>query len=262
MPPAQSLIAKTPAGVLLDIDGVICVGARPIAGSIEAVRRLRERDIPVRFVTNTTRRPRRRILEDLRRLPLEIADGEIFTPARIARDLLTERGLAPLLIVHPDLGEDFTGLPQQGQTAVVVGDAGEAFSYQSLNGAFRALLHGAEFFALANNRNFLDSDGDLSLDAGPFVAALEFASGKKPLVLGKPAPAFFKLAVESMGLDMEDVAMIGDDAESDVGGAMAAGLMGVLVRTGKYRPGQEERLAEPPTSIEDDLSAAVAKLFG
>ncbi|PNG25175.1 TIGR01458 family HAD-type hydrolase [Methylocella silvestris] len=251
-----------PAGVLLDIDGVICVGAHPIPGSVEAVRRLRERNIPVRFVTNTTRRPRRRILEDLRRLPLEIADSEIFTPARIACDLLAERGLAPLLIVHPDLGEDFSGLPQQGPTAVVVGDAGEAFSYQALNGAFRALAHGAEFFALANNRNFLDSDGDLSLDAGPFVAALEYASGKKPLVLGKPSPAFFKLAVESMGLDMEDVAMIGDDAESDVGGAMAAGLKGVLVRTGKYRPGQEDRLAAPPTSIEDDLSAAVAKLFG
>jgi ribonucleotide monophosphatase NagD (HAD superfamily) len=82
-----------------------------------------------------------------------------------------------------------------------------------LNQAYRKILHGAEFLALAKNRNFLDHDGELSLDADPFVAGLEYASGKVATVLGKPAPAFFKIAVGSMVSGAEDSAMIGDDAE-------------------------------------------------
>lgn len=115
---------------------------------------------------------------------------------------------------------------------------------------------------MAKNRNFLDHDGELSLDAGPFVAALEYASGREATVFGKPAAMFFKLAVESLRCAPEEVAMIGDDVEADVGGAMAAGLMGVLVRTGKYRPGQEAHLVERPTLVAKNLKVAVDLLLG
>jgi ribonucleotide monophosphatase NagD (HAD superfamily) len=114
---------------------------------------------------------------------------------------------------------------------------------------------------LAKNRGFLDHDGDMSLDAGPFVAALEYASRREATVLGKPSPTFFNLAAEGLHCAPENVVMIGDDAEADVGGAMAAGLMGVLVQTGKYRPGQEADLPERPTLVAKDLSAAVDLLL-
>ena len=150
-----------------------------------------------------------------------------------------------------------------GGEAVVVGDAGAFFTYDLLNQAYRKIIHGAEFLALAKNRNFLDRDDELSLDAGPFVAGLEYASGKMATVLGKPAPAFFKLAVESMACRPGDVVMIGDDAEADVGGAMAAGLQGILVQTGKYRPGQETKLfPNGRPMLLQNLSAAVELLFG
>jgi ribonucleotide monophosphatase NagD (HAD superfamily) len=93
------------------------------------------------------------------------------------------------------------------------------------------------------------------------VAALEYASGREATVLGKPSLAFFTLAVEGLHCVPEDVAMIGDDAEADVGGAMAAGLMGILVKTGKYRPGQEAHLLEPPTLVAENLKAAVDLLL-
>jgi HAD superfamily hydrolase (TIGR01458 family) len=257
--------------VLLDIEGVICVGDTALPGSLDAVRRLRQAGIPHKFITNTTRRPRRLIVEDLERLGLAVANDDVFTPGIAARDLLASQNLTPLLIVHPNLREDFGGLPisggaaastDSGFDAVVVGDAGVFFTYELLNRAYRMLVGGADFFALAKNRNFLDRDGELSLDAGPFVAALEYGSGKTATVLGKPSPAFFKLAIESLGCSASDVAMIGDDAEADVGGAMAAGLKGVLVRTGKYRPAQVTHLAVPPTFVADDLEAAVERLFG
>jgi HAD superfamily hydrolase (TIGR01458 family) len=144
------------------------------------------------------------------------------TSTRLPRSL-AQRKLTPFLVVHPDLREDFSGLATDGEEAVVVGDAGEFFTYDLLNRAYRKIHHGAEFFALAKNRNFLDHDSELSLDAGPFVMGLEYASGRRATVLGKPSPTFFKLAVEGLSCAAEDVVMIGDDAEADVGGAMAAG---------------------------------------
>lgn len=254
--------AARPAGLLLDIDGVITVGGRALPGALDAVRRVQELKIPLKFVTNTTRRPRREVVRNLRRLGLTVETGDVFTPAVLARNLLAREKLTPFPVIHPALAEDFTGLGASGAEAVVVGDAGPYFTYDLLNQAFRKLIHGARFFALAKNRNFLDHDHELSLDAGPFVAALEYASAKEATVLGKPSAEFFKLAVESMFCEPARVAMIGDDAEADVGGAMAAGLQGILVRTGKYRPGQEESLSKPPTLIAGDLAAAVEMLFG
>ena len=233
---------SAPKAVLLDIEGVICVGEDALPGSLDAIRRLRDLGVPHKFITNTTRRPRRQIVEDLARLGVDAASEDVFTPSIAARDLLAAQKLSPLLIVHPNLREDFAGLPDRADgrfDAVVVGDAGIFFTYDLLNRAYRILIEGAAFFALAKNRNFLDRDGQLSLDTGAFVAALEYGSGRTASVVGKPAPAFFRLAIESMGVAAQDVAMIGDDAEADVGGAMAAGLIEILVRTGKYRPGQE-----------------------
>ena len=101
----------------------------------------------------------------------------------------------------------------------------------------------------------------MSLDARPFVAALEYASGRKATVLAKPSQTFFTLAVEGLHCAAEDAAMIGDDAEADVGGAMAAGLMGALAQTGKYRPGQEAHLTERPTLVAENLKAVVDLLL-
>ncbi len=249
-------------GILLDLDGVVYVGNSLLPGSLDAISRIKTAKLPVKFITNTTRRPRRRIVERLANLGLDIAPEDVYTPASIARDFLTRADLVPWLLTHPDLTEDFAGLPTLGDEAVVIGDAGEFFAYGLLNQAFRKILHGAKFLALAKNRNFLDHDGELSLDAGPFVAGLEYALGREATVLGKPSSMFFSLAVEGLRSPPENVVMIGDDAEADAGGAMAAGLMGVLVKTGKYRPGQELHLPEPPTLVADDLKAAIDLLLG
>jgi len=260
--PAVRGTARVARGILLDLDGVVYVGGAALPGSLEAISRIRAAELPLKFITNTTRCPRRRIVHDLALLGLQVALENVYTPAALAHDFLARRALAPFLVVHPELREDFSGLRTDGEEAVVVGDAGEFFTYDLLNRAYRKILHGAAFLALAKNRNFLDHDGELSLDAGPFVAALEYASGREATVFGKPAAMFFKLAVESLRCAPEEVAMIGDDVEADVGGAMAAGLMGVLVRTGKYRPGQEAHLAERPTLVAENLKVAVDLLLG
>lgn len=241
-------------GTILDLDGVLYVRDRIVPGAPEAIDRLRRAGVTLRFVTNTTRRPRRAILEALRRLGFDIADEEVLTPASAVRGRLQARGQSPHLLIHPDLAEDFAGVPRGGD-AVVLGDAGDAFSHAALNRAFRLLMDGAPLYALAANRYFQDEDG-LTLDVGAFVAALEYASGTKAELFGKPAPAFFQAALDGLGCAAGETVMVGDDVEADVNGALALGIAGVLVRTGKYRPPDEARLAAGG-AIVADVNAAV-----
>ena len=252
------MTGATIKGVLLDIGGVVYVGSEALPGAVDAVRRLQRAGLALRYLTNTTRTPCRGVLARLRGFGLEADEDELFMPAIAARQRLEAEGLRPHLLIHPALAEDFEGLRVgrgRGE-AVVVGDAAEGFTYQALNSCFRKLQAGAAFLALARNRSFQDSDGALSLDVGAFVSALEYASGRQALVLGKPSPDFFLAAVKSLGCAPDEAVMIGDDAEADVGGAMAAGLEGVLVKTGKYRDGDERHLDPPPSAVTEDLAAA------
>lgn len=241
---------------LVDLGGVVYSGARPIPGSLDALGRLRQAGLIVRFLTNTTRRPAARLRADLADMGVDAAKDELLTPAGLALDWLGQRRLSPHLLVHKALESEFADLPPDNDPAVVVGDAGEGFTYARMNEAFRLLLDGAPLVALARNRRFIGSDGEPSLDAGAFVTALEYSADCQATVLGKPSEAFFRLALDSAGADPVATVMIGDDAEADIGGAMAAGLAGVLVRTGKYRDGDEAQLDPPPTHIADDLAAA------
>jgi HAD superfamily hydrolase (TIGR01458 family) len=225
-------------GLLVDLDGTLYVGNEPVAGACETISRLESSGLILRYVTNTTRKPRREVREHLLSLGFEVEEAEIFTPARAAAGLIGDNSCFPL--VDESLLEDLQGvtLAEDRPEYVLVGDLGEGFGYDRLNAAFRCLMDGAELVALQKNRYWRTEDG-LSLDAGPFVAALEYASGKNAAVIGKPEKGFFRLALENLGLGPREVAMVGDDAEADVAGAQAAGLRGILVKTGKYRPGAE-----------------------
>lgn len=248
-------------GVLLDLGGVVYVGSEPLPGAIPAIERLGAAGLGIRYLTNTTRSPRRLMLEKLRRLGVPGGAEALFMPATAARRYLEERGLTPRLLVHPALEEDFAGLKEGRAEALVVGDAGEGFTYEAMNAAFRALQAGAEFLALARNRSFQDADGALSLDAGAFVAALEYATGRQAMLFGKPAPAFFEAAVASLGCAAPEAVMVGDDAEADIAGAHAAGLQAILVRSGKYRPGDEDDIDLSPNAVVDDLGAAARRIL-
>lgn len=245
-------------GVLLDLGGVIYVGDQPLPGAVDAVGRLRDAGIAVRFLTNTTRTARRALREKLFDMGLAVFEEELFTPALAVRRVIEERGLSPHLLVASALREDFAGLVRSGERqAVVVGDAGDGFTYKAMNAAYRLLEDGADFLALGNNRSFRDADGGLSLDAGAFVTALAFASRREPTVFGKPAPEFFRAGLSGLGCAPGEAVMIGDDVENDVAGAMAAGLAGILVRTGKYKPGAELLIDPPPLTVAKDLPEVV-----
>jgi HAD superfamily hydrolase (TIGR01458 family) len=243
-------------GLLLDLSGVVYVQDEAVPGAAEALAKLRGADLPIRLVTNTTMRPRRSILERLEHLGIEADPSELLTPATLAARHCKEAGYGSVsLVVLDELREDLEGVPEGGGQvdAVILGDLGDGWDYDVLNRAFRRLMDGAELIALQKNRYWETAEG-LSLDAGPFVSALEYATGREAEVVGKPSDAFFQLALADLGVGAEHAAMVGDDVEADVGGAMDAGLAGILVRTGKYR---EDLVAESgiePTATVDSIA--------
>jgi HAD superfamily hydrolase (TIGR01458 family) len=242
--------------LLLDLSGVIYVQDEAVPGAAEVLEQLREAGFPIRLVTNTTMRPRRSILERLDRLGIEADPAELLTPATLARRRCEEAGYDSVaLVVLDELREDLEGLEESegGVDAVIVGDLGDRWDYQVLNRAFRWLIEGAELIALQKNRYWETAEG-LSLDAGPFVAALEYAVGREAEVVGKPSPAFFELALGDLGVGADRAAMVGDDVEADVGGALEAGIPGILVRTGKYREEDVRASGIEPTATVDSIA--------
>ena len=256
-----------PGAYLLDLDGTLYHGGAAIPGAVEVLTGLRRRGTPFRLVTNTTTRSRAALVDRLVGYGFDARAEEIFTATLAGVSLLRAAGyrsVAPF--VPAGALDDMAGLALSGGTsgvpsvgsadAVVVGDLGERWSFALLQEAFEHLLSGAALVALSRDR-YWSQGHRLTLDAGPFVAALEFASGKPAAVAGKPSAAFFEAAVASMGMPRSSVAMVGDDLWSDVEGAQRAGLQGWLVGTGKFRKDLLDHASVRP----DRILASVAELL-
>jgi HAD superfamily hydrolase (TIGR01458 family) len=249
------------AAILLDVDGVLHVSGVPIAGAAATVRRLREAGHRMRFVTNSTTRSRAQLGAELRAMGIDLDDEELQTTGGVAARALEGRRV--LALTMPGLLDDLEGLQLVGMNvdAVLIGGAdegeetGRIFSYLNLNRAFHELEAGAELYCLHKNKWWQTTDG-ARLDAGAFVAGLEYAADTEATVLGKPSSTYFAAALEALDAESGLAWMVGDDLEGDCVGASRHGMRTVLVRTGKFRPDEVERSSVQP----DGIISSIAQL--
>jgi HAD superfamily hydrolase (TIGR01458 family) len=266
-------LSTTPPAFLFDLDGTLYTADGPIPGAVETIAHLRRRGVPFRFITNTTRLGSATVIERLRSYGFTVEDSELFTPIVAAETLLVASGVrlvAPF--VDQDLLVDLHSFELAGGTsgrsceglpgAVLMGDLGEQWSAAMLNEAFRYLMDGARLVALHKGRYWLGPSG-LEVDAGAYVAALEYATGKEAVVCGKPEVPFFEAALVSLGFPTPLArgsgplpVMVGDDLWNDVQGAKNAGMQGWLVRTGKFR---EDALSKSSV-VPDRIIGSVAEI--
>lgn len=252
-------------GLLVDLDGTVYQARSLLSGAVETTRWLRRRGVPFLFTTNTSRKSRRAVVESLAELGLEVEPDEILTaPLAAARWLQTAEIRRLRLLLPRSTHEDFEGFEVDvtDPEAVVVGDIGSDFRFELLNEAFLALRSGARLVAIHKNRFWL-TDAGPTLDAGPFVVALEYAARTRAILVGKPAQAFFTLAADMLAIAPERLAVVGDDIESDVRGARDGGLTAIQVRTGKFDPGRLESIdpAHAPHHVIDSI-AELPRLLG
>jgi HAD superfamily hydrolase (TIGR01458 family) len=247
---------KNVKGILLDLDGVVHIGDTPIPGAVETLAFLERRNIPVRFVTNTTTKSPENLHRQMVEMGLPIRAEAILTTHRVAAQYLKRLGrpTCHLLVAEQALSA-YEGIPTSDTAPehVVIGDIGERWNYKVLNGVFNMIMEGAGMIALHKGRYWKTEDG-IQMDIGAFVAGLEYVTGKTATVIGKPSPTFFETALELLAVPMQHAIMIGDDIETDVGGAQAFGIRGVLVKTGKYRKDAVARSAVRPEAVLDSIA--------
>jgi len=173
----------------------------------------------------------------LKGVGIKVAKEQIFSAAYAAAKYVRQHDANKChLLLTEDAKREYEGLELDHCSVdfVVVGDLGEDITFRKLNEAFLKILDGAKLIALQKNRFWLSDEG-YKLDAGAFVALLEFAGNTNSILIGKPSRPFFELALNDLNINAHETMMIGDDLESDIGGANALGITTCLVKTGKFR---------------------------
>jgi HAD superfamily hydrolase (TIGR01458 family) len=210
---------------------------QPIVGAADTLRWLDQHGYRTCFVTNTTTASRATLAQRLAAIGLPLTEQQLITAPVATANYIRQHypGKRCWVLSKWDAEADFAGidLVESNAEIVVIGGAEELFTYEAMNAAFRMLMDGAVLLAMHTNLYWRTSDG-LRLDSGPYVHALELATGKQATVLGKPARPFFEQALQSIGVEAAEAIMVGDDLENDVRGAQQAGLRGILVCTGKH----------------------------
>lgn len=273
--------------LLLDLDGVIVLRGQAIGGAADAVRSLEERRIPFRIVTNTSLVSRAGLEREGQRIGVPIPRERFMSAlsATAAWTAATYRDRPIYVLTSDDGRTEFAGqrllsheeadAPDTEAAAVVIGDSLDELTYANLNRAFRLVRAGAQLVGMHRNPWWLTPAG-ATLDSGGFVVALEYATGKRALILGKPSRAFFLEAARELAAEVRargeprlargQIAMVGDDVRTDVLAAQRAGLRGVFVRTGKHGDAEladasgDRRRGGRPDAVAAGLADVVAAL--
>jgi len=252
---------KKISGLMLDLSGTVHVDDKLLPGVQEAVTLVRNHGIPIQFVTNTSKENLSSLAKKVKGAGLEVEEEAIFTSLTAAKDLVLKKQLRPLLLLEPSAADQFSDVDVSDPNCVLVGLAPSQFHYERMNEAFQLVMGGADLIAVNKSRYF-QKGSNLSLGTGAFVAGLEFSADCQAVVVGKPSKTFFELAAARFtgNIPLDEILMVGDDVRDDVIGAQEAGLLGGLVKTGKYRPGDEEKCETKPNFVFDNL-LDVAKLI-
>ncbi|CAE6347325.1 unnamed protein product [Rhizoctonia solani] len=279
VPPVRAL--------LIDLSGTLHIGKDALPGAVNALRRVRQEGIPVRFCSNTSKESTSFLIKSLDKMGLEIQSHEVFTSLGAAREIVRRQKLNPFFLISASAREEFSEYRRAHNVydhdAVVVGLAPEELNYENLNIAFRILTGERPNDTTACGKDRVHKPAPLIAMHRPFVTALETAANVKAHILGKPTRQFFETTLESLsrdGIEKEVwmnahpghsdspsrcIVIIGDDINNDLGeGAVELNLRRVLVRTGKYRKGDEDkgRPADPRPETFDSFAHFVDALLG
>ena len=226
---------KRTKGFLFDLDGVFIQSDRLLPGALKTIQVLENKSIPFRFLTNTTTKSRNTLHMMLLDMGIKCKREHIFSAGYSGVKTIREMGNPScVLYISDDLKKDYKifNLKASNPELIVIGDY-DRWDFTMLNQAFNHVMNGAEILALHLGK-YYKVDSGLRLDSGSIVKALEYATDKEAIVVGKPSIKFFKAALDDLNLDPSEVLMFGDDLYNDIYGAQRLKVNGILVKTGKY----------------------------
>ena len=247
-------VFKNIQALLIDLEGVLYSDNKLISGSDKVLQKLRKKELKLRFLTNTTTIPRNKILNKLTNYGFDIKEEEIFTPITATKKYLEENNIKEVfLVTNKELLCEFNNykLTNKSPKAIIMGDIYKEFNWDILDKIFK-LIHKFDAHLISLHQNkYCVRENEISLDLGPFVKAIEYASSKNAILMGKPNKNFFDLVIKDLDTHHENIIMIGDDIKSDIEGGNLAGLKTIQVKTGKYQSSDDKNSLQPDARIEN-----------
>ena len=263
-------------GLLLDLDGVLVLAGNAVPGAPEALAELDRRGVPYLVVTNTSLVSRASLAAWGSRIGFTTPPDRFQSALSASAGLVRrEYGDRPVYVIcSDDARAEFAGLTvvdgpgadaaPDDVAAVILGDSPDQLTKANLDRAFRLVRGGAALIGMHRNPWWITPEGP-TLDAGAFLVALEWATKRRARIVGKPSPAFFRVAIERLASEAAargeprvrraDLAMVGDDVGSDIGGGRRAGLRTVFVRTGKHGDPELDAAAAARRPVRPDAVA-------
>jgi HAD superfamily hydrolase (TIGR01450 family) len=230
-------VLDTLRGFVFDLDGCVWTGKVLSPGARETLAALAASGRGVAFISNNSRARARTMQAKLVRLGVEAKEPEVLTPLEILGEVVAQRwgpsrvlaiGGPELAEVLVEAGHSLVPIDRSRDATVVVVGNDFDFSYERLTAAARAVAAGAAFLTPNIDPRLPLENGEFLPGCGAIVEAVATAAGLRPIVVGKPEPPLFELALQRMGLGVDEAAMVGDSVDSDVRGARRVGMTAVL----------------------------------
>ncbi len=245
-------------GLLLDMDGVVYRGNTPTPGAAQFFQFLRSKAIKFGLITNNSQRTSVQYAEKLKGMGITVEEAAILPAGQATAHLLgqTARPGARLYVIGHDgltkpLEQAGFVLSDDHPEYVVVG-LDMNFSYDKLRIACQSIRAGARFIA-ANTDATLPTENTLLPGSGALVAAIETCSGVKPVLVGKPETTMLRMALDRIGVQPHEAAIVGDRLETDVLAGERAGITTILVLTGVSSAEDVKRSVAKPDYVFENL---------
>ena len=219
--------------LLIDFDGVIRLGNVPAPDAKEFFSFIEKKKVSACVISNTTLKTSSEIKDFFNdnniefNIPAVTASEAALQYAKENYKRIKVYSIESIKKIFADL------LVDENPEAIIVGDLVDGWSYDILNEIFRDVHSGADLIAMQKNKFWKPDGKTLCLDAGSFIKAIEYATSKEALLIGKPSPIYFKSALKMLGEENSEFLMLGDDLETDIFGAQNIGGKGILIFTGK-----------------------------
>jgi HAD superfamily hydrolase (TIGR01458 family) len=246
---------KNTKAFLFDLDGTLHIGNKVIDGAIETIKFIKEKNFPCRFVTNTTTKTLSDLHQQMTDIGLPVLKEELINTTKVAIQYLRKYDKPKCyFVLNEEVKKDFSEFIEDtlNPDFIIIGDIDDKWNYTLLNKLFNMIMNGSKLIALHKGR-FWQTEEGLKIDIGAFITGLEYTTGKEATVLGKPTRDFFKFAIDGLGIQPGNIAMVGDDINNDVAGAQGLGMFGILVKTGKFRQDYINRSGIKPDLIIDSI---------
>jgi len=230
-------------GLIIDIEGTLLSSGKPLPGAIEFINYLNKQNINYHLVTNTVSKTVEKWELILNEIGLKINKNKIIYPLLAINDYLNANNIKTYYFLGPENMEKILKktLEYNIPEYIIFCDFENIIlDYELFNKLFQYINNGAKIITTSYSDYYI-SNNEYKMDTGIFVKMYEILTNKNAIIIGKPSQIIYSIALKRMGMEANNVISIGDDGLTDIIGGNEMGMETVMVKTGKYKNGDEEK---------------------